>query len=128
MDSLIIVTQKPREFFTDAASPHVDFISGSHKMVLKGAGGEEGRRGRNTRGEEWSCEAAREARGKGKMPAGKQMVAPFIGLFVGSAMTFRPAMKQAGGSPCVREYQATRLQLLFLLKRIRELLTRVVCK
>lgn len=36
------------------------------------------------------------------MPAGKQMVAPFIGLFVGSAMTFRPAMKQAGDSPCVR--------------------------
>lgn len=53
------------------------------------------------------------------MPAGKQMVAPFIGLFVGSAMTFRPAMKQAGDSPCVREYQATRLRLLFLLKRIR---------
>lgn len=60
------------------------------------------------------------------MPAGKQMVAPFIGLFVGSAMTFRPAMKQAGDSPCVREYQATRLQLLFLLKCICELLTRVV--
>jgi len=37
------------------------------------------------------------------MPAGKQMVAPFIGLFVGSAMTFRPAMKQAGDSPCVLE-------------------------
>jgi len=62
------------------------------------------------------------------MPAGKQMVAPFIGLFVGSAMTFRSAMKQVGDSPCVREYQATRLQLLFLLKRIRELLTCVVCK
>lgn len=41
-------------------------------------------------------------RGEGKMPAGKQMVAPFIGLFVGSAMTFRLAMKQAGDSPCVR--------------------------
>lgn len=46
MDSLIIVAQKPREFLTDAASPHVDFISGSHKMVLKGAGGGEERRGR----------------------------------------------------------------------------------
>lgn len=88
----------------------------------------EWRRGGNTRGEEWSSGTARGAREKGKMPAGKQMVAPFIGLFVGSAMTFCPAMKQAGDSPCVREYQATRLQLLFLLKRIRELLTRVVCK
>ncbi|KAL0121876.1 hypothetical protein PUN28_006986 [Cardiocondyla obscurior] len=55
------------------------------------------------------------------MPAGKQMVAPFIGLFVGSAMTFCPAMKQAGDSPCVGEHQAMRLQLLSLLKRIREL-------
>lgn len=51
-------------------------------------------------------------RGTGKMPAGKQMVAPFIGLFVGSAMTFRPAMKRAGGYPCVREYQATRGAIL----------------
>ncbi|XP_018053533.1 PREDICTED: uncharacterized protein LOC108690651 [Atta colombica] len=94
----------------------------AYKMVLKREGG----RGGNTRGEEWSYGATREAKGKRKMPAGKQMVAPFIGLFVGSAMTFRPAMKQAGDSPCVREYQATRLQLLFLLKCICELLTRVV--
>lgn len=77
-------------------------------MVLKGTEGRR-RRGRNTRGEEWSYGTARGVRGEGKMPAGKQMVAPFIGLFVGSAMTFRLAMKQAGGSPCVREYQVTRL-------------------
>ncbi|KAM0731945.1 hypothetical protein ACS0PU_001487 [Formica fusca] len=59
------------------------------------------------------------------MPAGKQMVAPFIGLFVASAMTFCPAMKQAGDSPCVGEYHATRLRMLFLLKRIRELLIHI---
>lgn len=96
MDSLIIAAQKPREFLTDAASPHVDFISGSYKMVLKR--GQEGKRneGEETRGEKNGVvKRPGGAREKGKMPAGKQMVAPFIGLFVGSAMTFCPAMKQA---------------------------------
>ncbi|CAL1675660.1 unnamed protein product [Lasius platythorax] len=90
-------------------------------MVLKGRGGEN--EGEETRGEknEVAGRVAREARRKGKMPAGKQMVAPFIGLFVASAMTIRPAMKQAGDSPCVGEYHATRLRMIFLLKRIREL-------
>ncbi|GAB1865938.1 hypothetical protein CAJAP_07017 [Camponotus japonicus] len=57
------------------------------------------------------------------MPAGKQMVAPFIGLFVASAMTFCPAMKQAGDSPCVGKHHTTRLirgiRMLFILKHSR---------
>ena len=123
VDSLIIVIQKPRVLHGCCKLSRGFHFRIAYKMVLKGKGGW---RGRNTRGEEWSYGATREAKGKRKMPAGKQMVAPFIGLFVGSAMTFRPAMKQAGDSPCVREYQATRLQLLFLLKCIYKLLTRVV--
>lgn len=66
MDSLIIVAQKLCEFLTDAASPHVDFISGSHKMVLKGTGGGEERdEGEETRGgEEWSCGRPEERGGR----------------------------------------------------------------
>lgn len=58
------MAQKPREFLTDAASPHVDFISGSHKMVLKG--GQEGKRneGEETRGEKNEVERPGGAEGR----------------------------------------------------------------
>lgn len=66
MDSLIIVTQKPREFLTDAANPHVDFISGSHKMVLKG-----GRRGRGTKGKKHEGRRMELWNGQGSEREGK---------------------------------------------------------
>lgn len=43
------------------------------------------------------------------VPAGKQMVAPFIGLFVGSAITSRPAIRPAGVPLYIPHVQEDRL-------------------
>lgn len=65
-------------------------------------GGETARKREASRGEEWrgrkAVERERERDGNRDrdVPAGKQMVAPFIGLFVGSAITSRPAIRPAG--------------------------------
>mgnify|MGYP004580636571 CR=1 FL=1 len=84
---------------------------------IRRCGRENGRGEKNGEdGRSWN-ERERDGNRDRDVPAGKQMVAPFIGLFVGSAITSRPAIRPAGVPLCIPRVQDLTTRVLSTLLR-----------